>query len=74
MRTGNCRHDWIKRSQTLSEAFPAHAGELREFRVCTVCLRIEELTPRAIALGFPAATPVEAPAAAAESSSDDRAA
>lgn len=73
MRTGHCRHDWIKRTQALSEAFPTHAGELREFRVCTVCLRIEELTPRALAVEFPAAKPVEAPAAAA-AASDDRAA
>ncbi len=72
MRTGNCRHDWIKRTQALSEAFPTHSGELREFRVCTVCLRIEELRPRATAIEFPATQPVETPAVA--SSSDDRAA
>jgi hypothetical protein len=70
MRTGHCRHDWTLRSETLSEAFPAHAGLRREFRVCTRCLRLEELEAQAVAVEFPAADGAEAGAAA----SDDKAA
>jgi hypothetical protein len=73
MRTGHCRHDWTDRSSPLGEAFPAHAGEERSFRVCTLCLRIEELEPRQVAVEFTGPRLVEA-GADAEGSSDDRAA
>ena len=69
MRTGHCRHDWIDRSSPLGEAVPAHAGEEREFRVCTRCLRIEELEAREVAVEFRGPLTLEPPPA-----SDDRAA
>ena len=71
MRTGHCRHDWTLRSETLSEAFPTHVGEQREFRVCTRCLKIEELETRAIAVEFPAPAPASK---APKPKPDDRAA
>lgn len=71
MRTGHCRHDWTHRSETLSAAFPVHVGQERAFRVCTRCLRVQELQPRAVAVEFP--VPAGRPESPARSS-DDRAA
>ena len=72
MRTGHCRHDWIDRSPTLGEAFTAHAGLERAFRVCTHCLRIEELESREVAVEFTGPRLVETEATPA--ASDDQAA
>ena len=46
MTAGYCRHDWTSCSETLRAAFPSHSGIERAFRVCKLCLRLEEEAPQ----------------------------